>query len=209
MDICRIYPGSYAANGYLLQDGSHAVIVDPSAPAADILRRVANAGCTLDAVWLTHGHFDHILSIDDLRAALPGLPVYLHRGDAPMPEDSHKNGYATFFRDRRVWRAADVLLENGQTVTVGSADLTVIHTPGHTPGSACFFREADKLLLTGDTLFANGIGRCDLWGGSSTAMRQSLTALREFSEAHPGLTIYPGHGEAYPLAHALDNAFYF
>lgn len=211
MDICRIYPGSYAANTYLLtdSDSGHAVVVDPSAPAADILRRVAEAGCTLDAVWLTHGHFDHILSIDALRDAVPGLTVAIHKDDAPMPEDSTKNGYSVFFREGRTWRAADVLLEDGQTLRVGRTEWTVIHTPGHSPGSICFFDETDHILLTGDTLFADNIGRCDLWGGSPIVMRQSLNRLREFSLAHPAITIYPGHGEENRLARALDNAFYW
>lgn len=209
MNIRLIYPGSYAANGYLLVDGGHAVIVDPSASAADILRVVRSEGCELDAIWLTHGHFDHILAVDALRDAIPGLPVCVHEADAPMLTDAHKNAYAIFFPEDRTWRAADILLHDGQTITVGNTALTVMHTPGHSPGSVCFFSPSDRALLTGDTLFADNIGRADLWGGSHATLMQSLRNLREFSKSHPSLTIYPGHGDTNTLAKALDNAFYY
>ncbi len=209
MRITRLYPGSYASNGYLLEDNGHAVMVDPSASAADILRAVQAQGCALDAILLTHGHFDHILSIDALRDAIPGLPVCIHEADAPMLTDGRKNAYAVFFDEDHAWRPAEVRLTDGQTITVGNTTLTVMHTPGHSPGSVCFYSEADRALLTGDTLFADNIGRCDLWGGSHAVMMQSLRALREFSKVHPALTIHPGHGETNTLAKALDNAFYY
>ncbi len=128
MQIINLFPGSYGSNCYLIEDSGHALIIDPSAAAASILRRLKEDGCTPDAVILTHGHFDHIMSIDTLRQAEPNLPVYIHQNDAPMLTDSKKNAFALFFGQDRVWNEADVLLTDGQVIPVGNVAFRVIHT---------------------------------------------------------------------------------
>ena len=205
MQIINLFPGSYGSNCYLVEDSGHALIIDPSASASAILRRLQEDGCTPDAILLTHGHFDHIMSIDTLRHAEPNLKVYIHKADAPMLADGKKNAFALFFGQDRAWKEADLLLENGQAISVGSIVFRVIHTPGHSPGSICFLCEEEGVMITGDTLFADNIGRCDLWEGSYTTMRQTLQALRAYNG---DLTIYPGHGNTNKLSKALDNVLY-
>ena len=210
MQIINLFPGSYGSNCYLIEESGHALIIDPSAAAASILRRLREDGCTPDAIVLTHGHFDHIMSIDTLREAEPGLQVYIHKADASMLTDSKKNAFALFFGQDRVWKEADVLLEEGQTIPVGDATFRVIHTPGHSPGSICLLCEEESVMITGDTLFADNIGRCDLWEGSHAVMRKTLQSLRDFSDDFPGdITIYPGHGGMNTLSKALDNVLYW
>ena len=206
MRILNLFPGSYGSNCYLLEDNGHAVVVDPSAAASAILRQVEKDGCTLDAILLTHGHFDHIMSIYTLREAVPGLKVCIHKGDAPMLTDGDKNGFRFFFKQDRVWRPADVLLTNGDTIPVGDATLRVIHTPGHSPGSVCYLCESEKIMLTGDTLFCDNIGRFDLWGGSYATLRASLESLRAYDET---IKIYPGHDCTEYLGRALDYVLRF
>ncbi len=205
MKIVNLFPGSYGSNCYLIEDSGHALIVDPSASASAILRRLREDGCTPDAILLTHGHFDHIMSVDTLRQAEPDLEVYIHEADAPMLPDGEKNAFSLFFGQERGWNQADVLLTDGQEIRVGNTTFRVVHTPGHSPGSVCYLCEAEGVMLTGDTLFADNIGRCDLWGGSYAVMRQSLKRLREFDGS---LTIYPGHGDTNKLSRALDNTMY-
>lgn len=200
MRIINLYPGSFGSNCYLVEHEGHALIVDPSASAAAILRRLEADGCTPDAILLTHGHFDHIMSIDTLREAVPGLPVCIHASDAPMLTDGDKNAFAFFFRKERTWGAADRLLANGDVITVGSAAFRVIHTPGHSPGSVCYLCESESAMLTGDTLFADSIGRWDLWEGNAVTLRRSLDLLETFDKT---LTIYPGHGDTETLGRAL------
>jgi glyoxylase-like metal-dependent hydrolase (beta-lactamase superfamily II) len=205
MRIINLFPGSVGSNCYLVEDNGQALIIDPSASASAILRRLREDGCTPVGILLTHGHFDHIMSVDTLRQAEPDLKVYIHEADAPMLTDADKNGFAFFFRQERTWNAADVLLHHGDEIQVGDATLTVVHTPGHSPGSSCYLCQSEGVMFTGDTLFADNIGRCDLWGGSYATIRKSLKSLRDYDDT---LTIYPGHGEENKLSRALDNTMY-
>ena len=122
-----------------------------------------------------------------------------------MLTDADKNAFALFFGQDRVWKPADVLLGDGDEIKVGNAAFTVVHTPGHSPGSVCYLCRSAGILFSGDTLFADNIGRCDLWGGSYSVMRQSLKMLRTLDGS---LTIYPGHGDTNTLSKALDNTMY-
>ncbi len=206
MHIVNLYPGSFFANTYLVESEGHAFVIDPGAHVTTILRRLSSDGCTLDGVLLTHGHFDHIESVDTLRQAVPGLKVCIHSGDAPMLTDSEKNGYDHFLIGDGTWKPADELLTDGQTLTVGTVALRVLHTPGHSPGSVCFLCDEEGVLFTGDTIFADGVGRWDLWGGDRETLRRSIASL---SSLNGDLTIYPGHGDTSTLAHARTSAARF
>ena len=205
MKIRNLFPGSWGSNCYLIEDNGEALIVDPSASASAILRALREDGCTPVGILLTHGHFDHIMSVDTLRAAEPDLKVHIHEADAPMLTDPDKNGFAFFFGQDRAWKLADILLVDGDEIPVGQSVFTVVHTPGHSPGSSCFLCAEEKVMFTGDTLFSDNIGRCDLWGGSYATIRQSLKSLRAYDGT---ITIYPGHGDDSKLARALDNTMY-
>ena len=203
MKIQPICPFSFGANTYLLISGTHALVVDPSTSVESIVSAARNASATLEGILLTHGHFDHVISLDTLRAAT-GIPAYIHESDAEMLTDGAKNASAFFFGSPRAWRDAEIKLADGDTVTLGDEQIRVIHTPGHTPGSVCY--DCADFLLTGDTLFSNSIGRCDLWGGDEALMRKSLELLRTLPQS---TTIYSGHGEPSKLSDALENAAYY
>ncbi len=203
LNIQRIYPGSWGANCYLLSSAGHAVLVDPSADARALTELLEKEKLTLDAILLTHGHFDHIVSVDKLRD-MTGAPLCIHENDAQMLGDAHKNAFFTFFGMHRTYRPAERLLHDGERLALGNEWIGVIHTPGHSMGSVCYLCN-DEFLLTGDTLFEEGIGRCDLFGGSISELRQSLLQLRGLDQSLP---IYPGHGESTLLGHALDTVIY-
>ena len=202
MKIIPICPTSFASNSYLLISDGAALVVDPSVSAEAILRTAKEQNAEIQGILLTHGHFDHILSLDVLREKL-SIPTAIHEHDAVMLTDGRKNAFYDFFGKERVFRAAEQLLSEGDTIPLGSETITVLHTPGHTGGSVCYLIGND--LITGDTLFSNTYGRCDLWSGSDEEMRNSLLRLRTLS---PDLTIYPGHGDAARLGDALDEVAY-
>lgn len=201
MKIVRLYPGGFACNCYLIQEEHDAVLIDCSAPVAEIRSALTDCGARLQAILCTHGHFDHLLTADDVRKAFD-VPLFLHKDDAPMPADSAKNAFATFFGFDKIWQNAEHLFEDGDALSFGALKITVRHTPGHSRGSSIFV--CDNVAFTGDTLFASGYGRTDLYGGDSEALFDSLQGLTALPQ---DLTIYPGHGESTTLKTALKHIF--
>ena len=199
MKVILLSPTAWESNSYLLVEDGNALLIDAGAPTAKVTARLAEENATLCGILLTHGHFDHILSIDRLRETY-GAPVYIHTDDAPMLTDGHLNAYATFFRENRTWQTADKLLKDGDRIPFGQKNVTVLHTPGHTRGSLSY--RIENLLFSGDTVFADGYGRTDLAGGSYEALTRSLGKLFSLS---PTLTVYPGHGMTATLEQVKRN----
>ena len=200
LKLINLYPGSWGSNCYLLISGSHAAVVDPSANAETILNRVQAEGARLECILLTHGHFDHMISIDPLRQRT-GIPAMIHENDISFPSDAHKNGFYTFFQMHRAFQRPDRALRDGDVIPLGDEEIRVIHTPGHTAGCVCFLCNGE-FLLTGDTLFSMGIGRTDLYSGEEQTLWQTLREMRNLPQELP---IYPGHGASSTLGTALDN----
>jgi len=198
MKVVTLSPLAWESNSYLLIEKGEALLIDSGASPDKISAALAREGATLKAILLTHGHFDHILSIDRLRETY-GVPVYIHKEDAPMLTDGRLNAYAYFFRENRTWMPADKLLTDDERIPFGDKSISVIHTPGHTGGSVCYL--VDDLLFSGDTLFADGYGRTDLDGGDSAALTHSLQTLFALPTT---LKVYAGHG----MATTLENAKY-
>lgn len=203
MQIRTVCPYSFAANTYLLISGASAFVVDPAVSVARILDAVAESGARLEGIILTHGHFDHTLSIDTLRRAT-GVPAYIHEHDAQMLTDGRKNAHFDFYGTECAHSPAEKTLVDGDVIRIGDEELTVMHTPGHSGGSICLL--ADGFIVTGDTLFAESIGRCDLWSGNHAKIVASLSKLRKLPK---DTDIYPGHGMPSKLGTALDNAAYY
>ena len=191
--IITLCVGELGTNCYLLVKGNRAALIDPAADSGTILHTLQENGLTLDAILLTHGHFDHIGAVEELRTAT-GAPLYLHRADAELLSSPDKN-YSTVFLDHAILcRDADVLLRDGDTIPFAGDDITVMHTPGHTMGSV-IYRYADTLFC-GDTIFKAGIGRTDLYGGDKRQLGASLVKLfRFYDENGKDYRLLPGHGE--------------
>lgn len=203
MRIISLCAGSWGSNCYLLISGTHAAVVDPSVKPERILNRLADEGATLNFILLTHGHFDHIVSLDTLRQ-IADVPAMIHENDAELPSDARKNGFYHFFRMEQIYRTPEQTLHNGEILRLGEEEIRVIHTPGHTAGSVCYLC-GEKFLVTGDTLFDEGRGRTDLYGGNEAQLLMTLQELRALPQ---NLPIYPGHGAPATLGIALDNVIY-
>ncbi len=148
-------------------------IVDPGWDGGELLRSAEKAGLVPVAILLTHGHYDHINGIGDIQDILD-IPVYLsvHESDFHVPDC------------RNLKRT-----KPGEIITVGRQKIECIHTPGHSKGCQCF--RCRNILLTGDTLFVNGCGRCDLPGGDPLEMYHTL--YRVLLPLPDETVIYPGH----------------
>ena len=199
MKIIPICPGSAMANCYLLVHEGHALVIDPCVTVAAIMRAVELEQATLEGILLTHGHFDHILTLDSLRDAAK-IPAYIHQADQILLPDGEKNAFALFFGQDRAFRPAEHSTADGERIPLGQAYVEVIHTPGHTAGSVCYL--AGDILITGDTLFAESYGRYDLYSGDLNTLKASL---RRLSAMDPTLTIYHGHGENTSLGTACNT----
>ena len=165
------------------------VVIDPanSYKVVEVLNQ-NNLHCT--HILLTHGHFDHMMALEQLRQAT-GAPVYIHEDDAELMTDDDLNAAKLLAGVSCSPRPADILLHDGDTVKIGGESVCVMHTPGHTRGSVCYFFGGDGDILTGDTLFRDSIGRYDLPGGDFMTLLHSLGALASLEGEHK---IYPGHG---------------
>ncbi|HIX33564.1 MBL fold metallo-hydrolase [Gemmiger sp. An120] len=174
-------PAPYFTNSFLLVSGGEAAIIDPAPDAARFAPLLEKENARLTHILLTHGHFDHVYGLDSVRAAWPAARLCLFRADAVGTED------------RPVKESPEILwLTDGQTLTVGQAELTVLHTPGHTPGSCCWLCEG--VLVSGDTLFAGSAGRTDLPGGDWETLMRSLRRLADDPALPDELRVLPGHG---------------
>jgi len=166
------------------------VVIDPGAEPERIRR--ACEGRRIEAILLTHGHFDHITGADEIRDA-SGAPLAVHEADADFLT-TDKNAHKYFFREELVMRPAEIILHDGDVLPLGASEIKVMHTPGHTKGSVCFLVGND--LYTGDTLFDRSIGRTDLYGGNQGELEESLRKLCALEHDYH---IYPGHGSVSTL----------
>jgi glyoxylase-like metal-dependent hydrolase (beta-lactamase superfamily II) len=193
--LYTVVVGDLEVNCYIIEDTAthQAAVIDPGDDASAIIGCIEEKHLTPVAIINTHGHYDHIGADAELKKKY-NVPVYVHRADAPYLRDASKN-CSTLATGVTVSLHADVQLDEGDVITVGSLRLEVIHTPGHTPGGICLLVE--DLLFCGDTLFCGTVGRTDLLGGNEDALFASLKKL----ERLPGtLRILPGHGNACTLA---------
>ena len=192
MKIHSITVGPVQTNVYLVGDEKtkEAVIIDPADSPEDIMKMIAESGFTVTKILLTHGHFDHIAALGEI-AEKTGAEIYISEKDVELLRDENKNASMLFFGLDIHFDMPVKTVKNGDTITVGKLEFTVQETPGHTKGSVCYF--AEKAIFTGDTIFAAGYGRTDLYGGEYAALRVSLM---ELAPKLKGKRIYPGHGDA-------------
>ncbi|MBP5304177.1 MAG: MBL fold metallo-hydrolase [Clostridia bacterium] len=201
MFLKRIPVGKLMTNCYLIADDeNHGVIIDPGDQAERLLEIARENKIVIQAIWLTHGHYDHLLAISEIQANTHA-ELYISAKDEPALQDSTKNLLAFVYPDLLLDIHADKLLHEGDVVYAGTIPFTVWETPGHTPGSICFACEKEMVLFSGDTLFANGgYGRTDLTDGDEATMQASLKRL---SMVEQPFHVYPGHGEDFLMGESL------
>ena len=193
MQIQTFVLGQLNTNCYLLScpQTGQAVIVDPADEGDLISQELLKDHLTLQSIILTHGHFDHVLGLLELKLNFKA-PIVIHLQDQFLLKNTQASALHWLKLSVDPVPLADQFMVDGQIIRFGQQSLQVIHTPGHTPGSVCLYSAADRLCLTGDTLFKNAIGRTDLSYSQPSEMERSLQKLAQLP---PATTIYPGHGE--------------
>lgn len=186
--------GDYETNCYIvsLPSSQKCVVIDPGYNADLIEDKLSALHLECVAILLTHGHFDHVGAVRDL-AATTGCAVYIRPEETSLPPQLTAGSlyYTAFYP------------ANGQ-LSVAGLDFTILHTPGHTPGSVCLITE--DALFSGDTLFAGSCGRTDFPGGDPRQMTASLGLLKNLPDH---LRVFPGHYNASTIGYERKHNFYF
>lgn len=204
VDIRRLVVGMVETNCYIVfnKETKEAVIVDPGADGEKIASKCKELGVTAKAILLTHGHFDHVMAVEELRSMWE-VPVYAYEKEAGVLADEALN-LSNQFRSNRVQLTADRLVEDGEILELIGLSFKVIATPGHTCGSCCYYVESEKVLFSGDTLFAGSYGRVDFPTSNMRDMIHSVAKV--LFDLADEVTVYPGHmGDTTIGAEKLDN----
>lgn len=206
MQIIRIPAGVNLANCYLIIDKSgESAVLDPGGCSTDILRALDSDRVeSVKYILLTHGHYDHILGATELRRRTGAL-IGIHPDDARCTSDDAYSLADRLGEDMQEPFEADFFLEEGGTVRIGSTELRVMHTPGHSPGSVCLLCKRERVIFSGDTLFCLTIGRTDLLGGDMGEMEASLGRLMSLEG---DWRICPGHNRETTLLHEREHNRY-
>lgn len=194
IETCEL--GMVRTNCYIVYSRREAVVIDPADNGDYIVNKCRDLGVVPKAVLLTHGHFDHILAVKDLKRRFC-IPVYAGEMEAPMIQDPSLNLSARLGQSFTF--GADQLMKDGETIVLLEKPWKVIWTPGHTSGSVCYLPEGEDILFSGDTLFAESLGRTDLPTGSPEDIIRSIT--EKLFELPDGIMVYPGHGTSTTIGH--------
>ncbi len=191
VDLITLVLGPLETNSYIIRCGGECWVVDPGIWPAPLVERLKVLSAVPAKALITHGHFDHIAGIDELKTAFASMRVVCPSADAGMLTSGELNMSAAFGVSSTV-SPADELIEPGATLRLGDSEWQVLDTSGHTKGGVSFYCAKAGVVLTGDALFADSIGRTDIPGGSASRLlrniRQNLLTLPEETK------VYPGHG---------------
>jgi glyoxylase-like metal-dependent hydrolase (beta-lactamase superfamily II) len=195
MNIARMVFNPIAENTYVVWDeGGEAAVIDAgnSTPAEDrtLDEFIASKGLRLVAAINTHGHFDHALGLPHVKRTY-GVPFAAHSADGFLLENASPGGKIFGVAVDKL-PPIDIDLAERDEITFGDTTLKIIHTPGHTPGHVCLFDPVGRVVFTGDTLFADSIGRTDLPGGDYSWIMRSI--LEKILPLGGDVRVYPGHG---------------
>ena len=191
IDVQLYTVGPVQENCYLVRvDGSdHAVIVDPGEEAPRLLEAIRSQGLTLDAILLTHTHFDHVGAVAPLARAT-GAPVYCPELEVAVLQDVMAFVPWPGFGPFESWDPEHTV-QGGETLTLAGLTFDVVFTPGHSPGHVTYAVRDEKALLSGDVLFQNSVGRVDLPGGDWPTLARSIATLLDRYD--DDTAVYPGH----------------
>lgn len=204
MKIAKFILGNMQTNCYFIIDevSKKCIVVDPADEFDVIVQKLTDKGLTCEKIFLTHGHFDHMMALEKLRE-YTGAPLYIGKEDNELLLDVDKSLMSFYGGVHIPCRSADILLNDGDEIDFASQKIKVMHTPGHTKGSVCYLIGTD--MICGDTLFRGNIGRYDFYGGDYKTLMASLEKIKALDVDYK---IYPGHGASSKLSYEKDYNLY-
>ena len=191
-DIKQFQVGPVCTNCYFLinHDEKKVIVIDPGDNAKELANKIVELGLEAEAILLTHGHFDHVGGVEGLADRF-GVKVYAHKDEEETLKNPNLNLGADMGMAKNPVYHADIFLNDGDEISLAGFKIKVLHTPGHTPGGACFYLEEQGIVFSGDSLFCQSIGRTDFPGGNA---RQLVSAVKEKLLTLPDETkVFPGH----------------
>ena len=201
MIIRQFTVGFLEVNNYLLIDevSKEAVLIDCTEKNPKIDEVLEEYGAKLKYVLLTHGHFDHVLGVNDFRDKYK-CEILIHYGDEVILQniDTFMAGFG--FKKTEVQKVDGYITDN-ELLKFGSVKIKVIHTPGHSPGAVCYLVEDN--LFSGDTVFFESVGRTDLYGGNFNELKKNIE--EKIFTLDENIKIYPGHGSSTTVGHEKNN----
>lgn len=212
MRIDRVIVGPLETNCWIISnDAGDVIVIDPGDDTEDVCAAVENipaANTTVHAVILTHGHFDHVASADEVADDL-GSFTYMSEAEAEFIAGEDGTGGREFGMETAV-PIINFTVNDGDTISAGAIEVRVMLTPGHSPGSMSLIIHDEEVgadyVFSGDTIFAGSIGRTDFPGGDEEAMNASI---EKFAALPPETKIFPGHGPATTVkAEETQNPFW-
>ena len=206
--ICTVNVGMIGTNCYIVykENGDikkEAIIVDPGDDAHKIVDVIDELEVNPVAILLTHGHFDHILATNKI-ADKYNIKVYAHKAEQELLLDAEKNLSKGYRRDCKVINARS--LEDNEEIILAGIKIKVLNTPGHTIGSSCYLLEESNILLSGDMLFRESVGRTDFPTGSDSDILNSLNNV--LMKLDDDIEVYPGHGPSSTIGYERKNNMY-
>ncbi len=193
MTIKKYSLGELQANCYFLIEDQNCLIIDPADDASFILEELQRQQLNLVGMLATHGHFDHIGAVGEIQLSLD-VPLHIFEEDQFLIDRLGETAKYFLGFDPHFIKPKKINYLSKNKLQVTHFKLQILQTPGHTPGSCCFYFKEENALFTGDTLFKEGIGRTDLSYSSKEDLKKSLEKLFKLPEA---IVVYPGHGEEF------------
>ena len=187
------YPiGQMQANCYLLENEGQALLIDPGDSADFLLEKIITQRLELVGIIATHGHFDHIMAVGEIQMSYPKLALSIHQKDAFLLKRIVETARHFLEYDPVVIPVQSTQNLKSGKFAIQNFQISIIETPGHTPGSCCIHFENEKVLFSGDTLFKSGIGRYDFSYSDKNDLQKSIEQILALPKV---TTVYPGHGE--------------
>ncbi len=205
MKIQTYVLGMVSTNCYIIynENTKEAIVIDPPDHAPAIADKLKRKDLTPVAVLLTHGHFDHIMAAGDLAESFH-IPILAGEAEKELLADANLNG-SRMVRKNYELKGVEFVKDN-ELLTLGGMKIKVMYTPGHTAGGVCYYFEEEKILISGDTLFLESIGRTDLPTGNAGTLLESIHG--KLMILPDEVAVYPGHGDRTTIGHErIHNPF--